>query len=131
MKEIEQVRAELDRHVDRSAWGMGVTDYAHGLLDNVEKAARAGHTLKTIQQWKKAMLNGASDWFGYSYGGYAFTRNEDIVNRLCTHSMIKRKRKGELSPNRRETWHDKQAQALYQAEERICGILHYKLGLPF
>lgn len=119
MKKIEMVRAELEKRVDRSAWDMGVTDYAVDLLDNVEDAERDGVKLETIDDWRKAMLNGASDWTEYSYGGCALVYDGDIANRLCTPSELKRKRNGELNPNSCETWLDVQARALYQACRRI------------
>lgn len=75
------------------------------------------------------MLNGASDWKEYSYGGCAYVYNEDIMKQLCTPSEIKRKRNGELNPNSRETWLDVQARALYWAYSRIRNILRYKMGI--
>lgn len=131
MKEIEQVRAELNKRKDRSAWDMGVTDYAHDLLDAVEESARAGHSLNTVREWREAMLNGAQDWKEYSNGGCALIYDYDIAVRLCTPSELKRKREGELNPNSSETWFDVQARALRQAQRRICGLLRFKLGLRY
>lgn len=128
MKEIEQVRAELNKRADRSAWDKGVTAYARDLLYNVEGAERAGRPLKTVRDWRAAMLNGASDWREYSYGGCAFIYNRDIAERLCTPSELKRKRNGELNPNSRDSWLDVQARALYWASARITYILRYKMG---
>lgn len=129
MTQLERVRTELDKRDDRSAWDKGVADYAHDLLDNIEVAAHYGKPTKTIREWKELMLNGAGDWNAYSYGGCAFIYNEDIAQRLCTPSELKRKRNGELKPNSRETWLDVQARALSLAEARITFILRYKLGL--
>nr|DAV78591.1 MAG TPA: hypothetical protein [Caudoviricetes sp.] len=131
MKEIEQVRAELNKRKDRSAWDMGVTDYAHDLLDTVEESVREGHPLNTVREWKEAMLNGAQDWKEYSNGGCALICDYDIAIRLCTPSELKRKREGKLNPNSFETWLDVQARALYQAQKRICDILRYKLGMRY
>ena len=129
MKEIEQIRTELNKRSDRSAWDRGVTAYAYELLDNVEDAARDGQPLNSVFKWKVAMLNGAQDWDNYSYGGSALIYNEDIANRLCTMSELKRTRNGELKPNSRETWLDVQARALYQAQVRITYILRYNMGI--
>lgn len=129
MKKIELIKVELEKHVDRSAWGMGVTDYAGDLLDNVEVAERNGNKLERLSDWRLAMLNGARDWVEYSYGGCAFIYDGDIANRLSTPSELVRKRYGELNPNSRETWLDVQARALYQAERRIIQILRMKLGM--
>jgi hypothetical protein len=130
MKEIEAVRKELDKRIDRSAWNKGVTKYALELLDNVDSAARHGKQLKTLSEWKEVLLNGAENWEEYSYGGYVLIYDEDIANRLCTPSELKRKRNGELNPNSCESWLDVQARALYQAQLRICGILR-KLGISY
>lgn len=129
MKRIEQVRTELEKRVDRSAWDMGVTDYCYDLLDNAEAAERDGRKLETIRDWREAMLCGARGWIQYSYSGSALIYNEDITNRLCTPSELKRKRHGELNPNSRETWLDIQARALNQAYTRIIRILRVKLGV--
>lgn len=131
MKELEQVRKELYKRIDRSAWNKGVTKYALDLLYNVELSVRDGKSLKTISDWKAAMLNGATDWKEYSYAGCALIYDRDIAKRLCTPSELKRKRNGELNPNSRETWLDVQARALFQAQERICGLLRFKLGINY
>ena len=130
MKNIDQVRTELENRVDRSAWDRGVTAYAYELLDNVEAAGHYGNPLKTIREWKDAMLNGAQNWTEYSYGGSSLCYDCDIAKRLCTPSELKRKRNGELNPNSCESWLDVQARALYQAQLRICGILR-KLGINY
>lgn len=131
MKEIEVVRKELNKRFDRSAWNKGVTKYALEILDNVDSAVRHGKKLKTLIEWKKALLNGEENWKEYSYGGSALIYDEDIANRLCTPSELKRKRNGELNPNSRESWLDVQARALFQAQARICGILRFKLGISY
>lgn len=130
-KAIEQVRTELNKRTDRSAWDKGVTDYAHDLLDNVEAVGHYGKPLKTIREWKKAMLNGAQDWTEYSYGGSALCYDGDIAKRLCTPVELRRKRNGELNPNSRETWLDVQVRALYQAQARINYILRYKMDMTY
>ena len=129
MKEIEQVRKELNKWVDRSAWNKGVTKYALELLENADAAAQYGKQLNTISEWKEALLNGAENWEQYSYGGCAFIYDEDIAKRLCTPSELKRKRDGELNPNSCETWLNVQARALYQAYLRIKHILRYNLEM--
>lgn len=45
----------------------------------------------------------------------------DICARLATPSEQRAKKNGELPPNKRETWLDTQARALYQACEMIIG----------
>lgn len=131
MTKIGQIRTELDKRLDRSAWGRGVTAYAYDLLDNVEEAAKEGRQLTTRREWKEAMLNGAENWKEYSYGGSPLCYDGDIAARLCTPSELKRKRNGELNPNSRESWLDVQARALFQAQARICEILRFKLGINY
>lgn len=131
MKEIEQVRKELYKWIDRSAWNKGVKKYALELLDNVDDSAQYGKQLNTISEWKKALLNGAENCEEYSYGGSAFIYDEDIAKRLCTPSEFKRKRGGELNPNSRETWLDVQARALNQAYLLIKYILIHNLKIPY
>lgn len=127
MKEIEQVRKELNKWNDRSAWNKGVNKYALELLDSVDAAARNGKQLNTLSEWENALLNGAENWKEYSYFGNALICDEDIAKRLCTPSELKLKRNGELNPNSRETWLDVQSRALYQAYLRIKHILEYNL----
>ena len=131
MEKIEQIRTELSKRSDRSAWDRGVTAYAYDLLDNVDGAAQYGKQLNTISEWKEAMLNGAQNWGEYSYGGCSLIYDCDIAKRLCTPSELKRKRNGELNPNSRESWLDVQARALFQAQARICEILRFKLGINY
>ena len=45
--------------------------------------------------------------------------NEDIAERLCTPSELKKTRHGERRPNAREEWLDTQARALFQAYNLI------------
>ena len=96
----------------RSAWNRGVVRYAMELMNNVDG--------KEITE--KNLLGGADNWKEYSYGGSALIYDVDICHRLCTPSEIKRKRGGDLPPNRHETWLDVQARALYQAAAMIMRI---------
>lgn len=121
MKTIEEIRTELESRKDRSAWEKGVTVYALELLDNLEeyrkynKADEHVHPLEVESE----LLNGASSWNQYSYGGSALIYDCDIAERLCSPSELKKSRNGERNPNSRETWLDCQARALYQACRRI------------
>lgn len=93
----------------KSAWDKGVLAYALDLLDGYEPE----------QVTERGLLNGASDWSEYSYGGSSFIYDEDIAEALATPSELKLKRGGELQPSSRETWLDVQARALYQASRLI------------
>ena len=95
----------------KSAWKKGVYTYAYELA-----AEAAEHTWskrpKTIEE---ALLNGASSWAEYSYGGCGLIYDADIAERLCSPSELRRSLDGKRNPNRRERWLDVQTRALTQA----------------
>lgn len=114
--------AELNTRKDRSAWNKGVTEYATELaesLDNWDKQP------ESVAELREMMLNGAGDWKAYSWGGLSLIYNQDIAERLCSPSELKRvTNKSGLRdyPNSREHWLDVQARALYQAANRVAEI---------
>lgn len=111
---------ELYRKVEdvkvRSAWEKGVQWYALYLLANLEENTNIVPESKDLQ---KELLNGATDWKQYSYGGCALIYDEEIAKILCSPSELKgvTRKDGTLrdKANSRETWLDVQARALYQA----------------
>ena len=113
---IDTIRNAIETRKTRSAWDKGVTLYAIELLDNIRDLPAAGNR----QEIKKALLNGASAWSEYSYGGCALIYDGYIAARLCSPSEFRRTRGGEWNPNRRESWLDVQARALFQACRLIC-----------
>ena len=94
-----------------SAWSKGVSKYA---LELVEMLEQEGWETK-----EKNMLNGASNWRQFSYGGSALIYNEEIAERLCSPSEFKKKKGGNLPPNKCEQWLDIQARALLQAARLV------------
>lgn len=110
----------MENRTDRSAWNRGVTVYARellaGVVENVERAYCV--TPQTRVEFCRIARNGAGTWLEYSYGACALVYDDDIAERLCTPSELKKKRGGELNPNSRETWLDVQARALNQAAAR-------------
>lgn len=120
MKSYSDILAALEARKDRSAWDKGVTAYAVDLLDNYQKRAefegREAASRKELEEW---LLNGASTWSAYSWGGSAQIYNGDIAKRLCNPTELKRTRNGERRPNSREEWLDVQARALAQAAKRL------------
>lgn len=112
MKKLELIK-EIEKRSTRSKWDKGVGEYAIELLENIEN----GDTIT-----EKNLLNGASSWKEYSWGGCSLIYNSDICERLATLSEQKRTRNGELKPNKSEKWLDTQARALYQASCRILKI---------
>lgn len=103
----EEIKKALDIRYSkaRSAWQRGVIEYAVELVDGFE-----GESFT-----EEALLSGARNWKEYSYGGCSLIDDVSICERLCTPHEIARKHRGELQPNRTETWLDVQARALSQA----------------
>lgn len=120
MKSYSDILAALEARKDRSAWDKGVTAYAIDLLDQYQERAefegREAASRKELEEW---LLNGASTWSEYSWGGSALIYNDDITKRLCNPSELKRTHNGERRPNNREDWLDVQARALAQAAKRL------------
>lgn len=125
MKKINDVIKTIKARKDRSAWDRGVTAYALDLLEELNESIERGwrteeDDLCNANLIIKSLLNGASDWKEYSFGGCSLISDSDIAERLCTASELKKTRNGDRNPNSRETWLDVQARALYQACNRIC-----------
>ena len=117
MKFKNEIALIEKRHAS-SAWDRGVKLYALDLISELEfDISEYERPNKALLN--KALLNGAANWAEYSAGGCSFIYNADIVDRLCTPSMAKRKKNGDLAPNRNETWLDVQARALYQASRLV------------
>ena len=95
----------------RSKWGRAVAaDAREMLMEHGEALNGLGHA-----SFESVLLNGASDWEQFSYGGCALCYDEEIAERYCTPSELERTRYGARRPNSRETWLDVQARALRQA----------------
>ena len=124
MTNIEKVYQSIAAEKQRSAWDKGVTKYALELVEQLDEQIRDGYfdelDLSEPKKVRAALLNGAADWSQYSWGGCSLIYNEDIAERLCCPSELKKTRNGERRPNSREEWLDVQARALFQAANRIC-----------
>lgn len=98
-----------------SKWNDGVNEYVQELQEFLEE--------NNLEVTKENMLNGASDWNQYSYGGSSLIYDYDIAERLATPSEIKNRTRKDGSLNQmanaRESWLDVQARALYQASNRV------------
>lgn len=102
MINTEEIKKALENRNDRSAWNKGVTGYALELLDRLDR-----ETYENKNELKKALLNGADSWEGYSWGGCSEIYNEDIAARLCTPSELKKTRNGVAGvPGVAELWQD-------------------------
>lgn len=120
---IEIIKKEVEAARSRSAWSKGVTAYALELVESLEEAIDGGYfdpsDLEAPKLVERALLNGASDWSQYSWGGSSLIYDSDIAERLCCPSELKKTRNGERRPNAREEWLDVQARALFQACSRV------------
>tara|TARA_R110000822_G_C15240004_1_gene486249 strand:- start:498 stop:995 length:498 start_codon:yes stop_codon:yes gene_type:complete len=117
MKTNTEMTALITAMPARSAWMRGVKAYALEMVESAESE------LATVADLKKELLNGATNWREYSYGGCALIYDADIAERLCSPSEYAKTREGERAPNSRETWLDCQARALGQAATLIATVL--------
>lgn len=119
---VQEIRKRVETPYS-SAWNRGVTAYACELLSELEEAIAGGYfweeDLAAPKILERALLNGAPNWYAYSWGGCSLIYNGDIAARLCTPSELRKTRNGERRPNREEEWLDTQARALRQAARRI------------
>lgn len=125
MKTILQINEALEARKTRSAWDRAVTVYALDILAQLDTVDDS-YEITGSPYDRKLMLNGASNWSQYSYGGCALCYNWHIAERVCSPSELKRvtRKDGSLRQmaNSRENWLDVQSRALYQACELIFRI---------
>ena len=105
----------------KSAWSRGVKDYSLELLEDLDYLSY--EDIKDYNTFRAILLNGASSWHAYSWGGCSLIYDEDIARRLCTPSELNRKDYGRLSPNSREEWLDVQERAIHQS---FCRLNAYR-----
>ena len=125
---VNEIINELNNKKTRSAWDKGVNLYALELCESLEESMKYEELEEVPTSRKlleKMLLNGASDWEQYSWGGCSLIYNGDIAERLCSPSEFKKCREGERRPNNHEEWLDTQARALFQACNRIKNIVTY------
>lgn len=124
MKTTNEIRIIIESQKTRSAWTRGVKAYALELIDELEEAITHGYfdadDLESPKLLERQLLNGASSWSEYSWGGCSLIYNSDIAERLCTPTELKKTRNGERKPNSKEEWLDTQARALWQASAAIA-----------
>lgn len=116
------IAQQLNNRHARSAWDKAVTAYALELVETLDDWDKEP---QSVAELKEMLLNGASSWRAYSWGGSSLIYARDIAERVCTPSELKRvlDRDGSLrEPNTRESWPDVQTRALDQAANLICGI---------
>ena len=123
MTKAQELFNAIESKKTRSAWSNGVKNYALDLIENLSEAIEGGYfdaaDINNPRLLEKALLNGASDWSHYSWGGCAYCYNGQIAEALCNASELKRTDGGKKKPNAQEEWLDVQARALYQACDLI------------
>ena len=124
---FDKMRQAIESQPARSAWGRGVKTYALEMIDNLEEynGGEVPSGTKEMMDW---LLNGANDWKQASEGGSWLIYNGDIAQRLCGPSELKKVAGGNRQPNKRETWIDVQARALYQASNLLVKVAYPILG---
>lgn len=116
----KEIIKKLEEIKERSAWGRGVVEYAKEMIEDLYYIEDEEINAENI---KKILLNGADDWNQYSWGGCSLIYNQDIAERLCNNSELKKTKNGERRPNNHEEWLDVQARALHQASNKIMRIV--------
>lgn len=127
MKTINQIRKGLAESKARSAWARGVKVYAYELLGDLENFIESGYVdcddaLSNFNMFDTILLNGAYDWYDYSFGGCSLIYDTAIAQRLCNNTELKITKNGHRYPNKRETWLEVQARALHQASRLLWQI---------
>lgn len=122
-------KADLLRAIEnspaRSAWARGVREYAAFILEGLEDLPEDLGGFRDAAELEAFCLNGAADWRQYSEGGLGLVYDEAIARTLCTPSELRRvltPAGGVKEPNRRETWINIEARALFQAWCLIAGL---------
>lgn len=120
---ISRATERVEAYKGRSAWDRGVKAYALELIGGLDEGTRSGWLdlcdIEAPNLLTRSMLNGATSWSEYSWGGCSLIYNGDIAARLCTPSELKKIRNGERRPNASEEWLDTQARALHQAAAMV------------
>ena len=107
----------------RSAWSNGVKEYSYEIVEYVADY----YNDINVENAREILLNGADNWMEYSCGGCSLIYDQDIAERLCSPSELKKatRKDGTLRDmaNNRENWLDVQARALNQAYCLVIRIL--------
>lgn len=117
LKNLEAVKC-------RSAWSKGVKEYAYMLLNNIFEDSDY-KSITNCKSLHEALLNGAKDWYWFSWAGCALIYDESIAETLCSPSELKKCKNGILKPNKQERWLDVQTRALVQAERLIQSCVKF------
>lgn len=115
----------LEEFKPRSKWENGVKDCVFDFIDdlNEDKEYFQG---KSKNDLKTFLLNGADNWKQYAYGGCGLIYDNDIAQRFCTPSELKRTKNGYFNPNGRENWLDLYSRGLYQAFNMLLDFVDFE-----
>lgn len=116
-EKYEEIRIRLNQRWlnEKSKWSCAVAEYADEVFESIIDEDEIILGIETTADLEKALLNGATNWKNYSWGGCSLVYNYDIAQRCCTPSKFKKTNGGNNRPNKNEEWLDVQARALYQA----------------
>jgi len=114
---VAELVSAIRKSPARSKWSRGVRQYAVEIVNLYDRDIEWNGCPIDLD---KRILVGADNWTEYSRGGCSLILDVQICARLATKSESKKKRDGELPPNKYETWIDVQARALRQASGLIC-----------
>lgn len=127
-RRIDDIKKKLAEYPARSAWDKGCREYAVELFDELVEHRRLTDQSELGENiTEKELLNGASDWSQYSFGGCSLVYDGDICERLCTPKEAERLRYGELKPALHDSWLDAQAAALKQAANIVRRVANRRV----
>lgn len=111
----------------KNAQERGIYHYASDL---VERIAEPDVTFNDHYPVEKDLLNGASSWYSYTWGGCGLVNNEDICRMFFSPSQQKAKKYGALPPHKGGNWLDFEAQMAMAAKDNALFFLYSSLSLP-
>lgn len=125
MNKIELIK-KLNTVKTRSAWDKGVLGYALEIVENyAPEDVTSVDDVLNYRRDKHESLYSVAKW--QSEGGCFEIYDEDIAERLCTPSELRRctHKDGRLRDmaNARESWLDVQTRAVFQAYNKIQAAL--------
>ncbi len=124
-RSVRDIKSRLESSQAKSTWEKGIKAYALDLFytyldmnDIIDEDAQ----IDRITQ--ENLLCGAKDWQTYSHGGFSLIRDEEICERLCSPSGVKRFDEGRRRPSKDEEWLDVQARALDRAAYMLINAVN-------
>lgn len=109
----------------KNAQERGICHYASDLLEE-----QADRTCTDHYPVEKDLLNGAANWYSYTWGGCGLTNDEDICRMFFSPSQQKVKKYGNLPPHKGGNWLDFEAQMAMKAKGNALFYLYSSLSLP-